>query len=765
MFDLKACVVCLKADVKLFSMNNGQLRQQFYLVAGLKTISGTGLPEYLCYQCKGYVRSFIRFREKCQRTFYVLQEILRTNNEITQSVLNELDYSILNIKPGLAYMDSMKGGHQYEDIKFKWLKQNRTCIEPQGTIPVMLCSTTENIFELPFKTKSNCDDGKNTYDMAVGLSNNVEKNEVELFDSNINISNNDLEVLELQKDDADGSILNEEYGNVIPISLKEAQAVVDINKKFALGKFRCDICDKAYCNEKNLELHKRMHVESVSGSHYCVLCKYYYKTEFLLKTHYKDKHMYKYLCRNCPEVSFDRFSAKRHFMLIHGPKGTKKDGVTDKLNKKNIDKKKQGIYVHKKIKPKDPEDFLIYTPIKQAEQYSMVLDRQKTKNYIESPYKCQYCFKGFREVVTYEKHMQKHDPVYSGKYQCDMCKIHCSSTRKMYKHMNTTHNFKFSCQMCSFVCYSRGQARSHYQWHKNVTYSCPHCTKVFTKQSTRLTHIRIKHPSTYICNICGHSYVSEAGLYCHKKIAHSAEEIKVQEMPTPSLSLYCSECEVQFTNQKAYDTHFGSSNKHADTNVSTKPSRSNKCSPSRPRGRPRSGSDVLNTGVTTASHCEICQQYLPNDVQAKRHYESEHPGATYLKRYMCDICGHTTKQYANLLVHMRTHTQEKPYSCPHCQRRFSMVSNRDRHLVVHTGEKRYQCQHCNRRFTQSSAVKLHIQTVHLKIPYAPWNKKNRKRRRDEPAPPSPTPPQPPQAPHKLVLDAGNYLSAYITYNE
>lgn len=36
MFDLKACVVCLKADVKLFSMNNGQLRQQFYLVAGLK---------------------------------------------------------------------------------------------------------------------------------------------------------------------------------------------------------------------------------------------------------------------------------------------------------------------------------------------------------------------------------------------------------------------------------------------------------------------------------------------------------------------------------------------------------------------------------------------------------------------------------------------------------------------------------------------------------------------------------------------------------
>lgn len=38
-----------------------------------------------------------------------------------------------------------------------------------------------------------------------------------------------------------------------------------------------------------------------------------------------------------------------------------------------------------------------------------------------------------------------------------------------------------------------------------------------------------------------------------------------------------------------------------------------------------------------------CGKFLANDVQARRHYESEHPGTEYLKRYMCDVCGHTTR--------------------------------------------------------------------------------------------------------------------------
>lgn len=498
--------------------------------------------------------------------------------------------------------------------------------------------------------------------------------------------------------------------------------------------------------------------------------------------------MYKYVCRKCCEVSFDRTTAKQHYILTHLQKGEKKnanwyESRPSWLSSKGGKRRKGVVTLRPVRKKKLPDDFLIYSPISQEEQYQIVQDRKKTSNYTDSLFKCEFCYRGFREVGTYEKHMKKHNPELCGPLQCDMCKLYFRDQRKLYKHMNTSHLFKYTCQLCSFSCVNRGQAHAHYKWHKNVTYSCPHCDKIFKKISTRLTHIRVKHPSTFVCNLCGHSFVSENGLYCHKQIAHTLQEREMSESAPMNTSdpYYCEDCSVQFLSEIAFATHLGSSSKHASTNLSIKPRRRSelahkyhKTNPKR-RGRPRmrgTSSEIVNNGISTSTNCEVCGKFLVNDVQARKHYESEHPGTDYLKRYMCDVCGHTTRQYANLTAHMRTHTNEKPYECPHCERRFSMPSNRDRHLVVHTGEKRFQCHHCNRRFTQSSAVKLHIQTVHLKIPYAPWEKKNRKRRKEpegasaqDTAVLSANPACLPTH-HKLLLDTqGDYLNAYITYND
>ncbi|XP_052744922.1 zinc finger protein 836 isoform X2 [Bicyclus anynana] len=744
----------------------------------MESREGAGFPEYLCYQCVTYVQNCKRFRDRCQRAYFTLKEILHQNKEITKSIIEAIDVRAIKISSNLGFLGKERVKTKIDNIKFKTLPTNVNADPPaiQSTpLANNILYENQNLDNIKnendtYSSDAQLDDGTH-FNMADDTE--IMNESFEIAPQDDNDYDMDFDVDNSQESkvviNVEGSKVYEEYAELVQISINEAAAVVDIRKLAMQGTHYCNVCERRYNSEERLNVHMRMHDTHVSGSHMCMLCKYYYKTEFLLKVHMTDKHMYKYLCRKCPEVTFDRASAKHHYLWSHIQKqpATENEDATDNrpIWMRNRQMKSQEMMPRKKKSFKLPKDFLTYSPLGQEEQYAIVRERQNTKNYTESAFKCEYCFKGFRESGTYNKHMQKHDPAVSGKLQCDMCKVFCPNARKMYKHMNMTHLFKYTCELCNYVCYNRGQAQTHYRWHKNVTFTCPHCDKVFYKASTQLTHIRIKHPSMFICNLCGHSFVSQTGLYCHKKLAHSKQEVEESSGSVDTSNpLYCSDCRIQFRDDAAFATHFGSSNKHADTNLSIKPVRTRS---ERPRGRPRrDNSDIVNTGVPTPTKCEICQKFLATDVQARRHYEAEHPGAEYLKRYMCDICGHTTRQYANLMVHMRTHTQEKPYACPHCERRFSMPSNRDRHLVVHTGEKRYQCQHCNRRFTQSSAVKLHIQTVHLKIPYAPWDKKNRKRRREMEVAPLPPPPPVNQ---KIVLDSqlpvGNYLSAYITYNE
>lgn len=57
----------------------------------------------------------------------------------------------------------------------------------------------------------------------------------------------------------EGIPLDEEYGNMVPISLKEAKAAVDILNKYSPGKYRCKVCKRGHSNKERLEAHSRMH--------------------------------------------------------------------------------------------------------------------------------------------------------------------------------------------------------------------------------------------------------------------------------------------------------------------------------------------------------------------------------------------------------------------------------------------------------------------------------------------------------------------------
>ncbi|KAJ1121739.1 hypothetical protein NDU88_000258 [Pleurodeles waltl] len=96
---------------------------------------------------------------------------------------------------------------------------------------------------------------------------------------------------------------------------------------------------------------------------------------------------------------------------------------------------------------------------------------------------------------------------------------------------------------------------------------------------------------------------------------------------------------------------------------------------------------------------------------------SHNPKLTQLKgerskvgRYACSACGKTFFYKANLVVHYRSHSGEKPCSCTCCGKSFSRQDNLKRHMRMHTGERPYKCTECGKHFTWKESFKLHQRT-------------------------------------------------------
>lgn len=104
---------------------------------------------------------------------------------------------------------------------------------------------------------------QNTFDDSMSHDNDVDSDgddrECSVKDEEIKTSNKFER--KVKADNTDTPYLVEEYATLYPLSMSEAKAVVEVEKKFAitLGKHQCKICLKTFVGANRLKMHTRIH--------------------------------------------------------------------------------------------------------------------------------------------------------------------------------------------------------------------------------------------------------------------------------------------------------------------------------------------------------------------------------------------------------------------------------------------------------------------------------------------------------------------------
>ncbi|XP_064628182.1 zinc finger protein 26-like isoform X1 [Lineus longissimus] len=526
-------------------------------------------------------------------------------------------------------------------------------------------------------------------------------------------------------------------------------------KKKARKRFKCDVCQKAFCHEGFLRKHKREHTRRFE----CKCCQKTFSGTAYLATHEKIHADDKLLRR--PRVLIDRVS--------HVRKEDSRIEVDLPLLElqNNTDEKKslECRYCKKAFASKDS-----------------LTRHELTHNFCKKEFRCNFCKKAFSrkdEVAIHElTHIDTGDKKFptSEKESKELCEEEISQKVNLIKCRKDKFWNPLHCRYCEKIFFWPDSLKRHELVHTGeLAFKCGSCEKAFCRHD----HLK-RHEKTHT-----------RFQYFHQMVVNKAMTTDKKDNVTVGKSNHRTVGKNgQVTVGKNYHMTVGR-NDHVTSSKSNHVTVSkNDCVKiSKKDQTPLIKKDHLTVSkkdqrivskkqVTVKKQaiagkkpfrCSICKRIFSRRQHVKRHEETHArrpEGRTGIKRFKCSICNKPFSRREHVKRHERIHARKqercsssvvgqpstvqettytekkvfkcfdcmlvfsnqgdltkheqtrscnqpkdpkKPYRCarPGCKKAFARQDHLKHHELTHTRIWQYQCSHCEKTFKWKSILRIH----------------------------------------------------------
>ncbi|XP_052748110.1 zinc finger protein 676-like isoform X2 [Galleria mellonella] len=689
MSKLLACRGCLATDVKLYDLFENKLWEDFGRFVGVPVLSGDGYPHHLCSTCTALLQKFVAYRCLCRKAQDLLEEAELRGIPITTSYIRKID-------------------------RKKHMLNNNVKKELFDNITINIKENVEDAVE-----------SKNSYDRVPDLK----------------LDDNEQYCVVAKKENAIDNNSNNDDTEFITVDNRQIPETKFINVNDADHKYAPEDITLSNVKIENREKRKTT-IDLTSDDD--------------LKKNNKIKKTKKKTVKRT---------------IVKKPKDVKLNGMKSK--------KRSTVDITKEFAEQYNFTLTLLTREEQIEEIRVLKETPTSK------IQCDDCGMGFNYKNKFFNHYRsKHDPSL-GDYVCTICNTRFREKPYLHCHYKTVHSFKFVCKLCNFTTRARPTAAGHAAYHAGKKFTCE-CGKSFGHSTSYLSHKRLTHTSSLVgCEYCGEAFISEWGLRAHKRRIHGdiletsmfeCAKCKAKFRTGDALAKHeslscegynCVNCGETFVAGNLLTYHLVQSHNHRNSSIEYSECATcnakfhnqaalwrhtaDKCGAVVPClqcgvGFPTDEmmNDHLKTHSTDVFKCEVCKKSFVSAFNFAEHYAKhavrrEHVKVTkraknpalrglqsggkptkIAKRIMCEVCGFLCLESA-YPTHLKIHTDEKDFTCSVCNKRFRVLIA----LQVHLGVKPHQCHLCQKYFQTPSCVKMHIKTVHMKLPMPPRTRKRR----------------------------------------